>query len=633
MMKFFRKYNKQLLAFFMVALMIVFVGGSALQSMLSARPDRKIADSLYGDVTLIQQQDAMATTKLLEAVGVNWRRPLFGGQPPIETVDWILLQREADRLGFTPNETEVRVASETSGLSNNVKAVARARGIKTKRVYEAMAQFRAISNAAYAMANATRPSELEVRAVARDALERVKIHAVILPAHAFLDDSEVIPESELQAQFEKYKATEKGPGMNFGYYQYPRLKVQYVKIDRDAIMETIGIANLERKAKAYYDKNKATDPLFRNDAPIPATEAGAPAADRGMAYLDWDAAKNIAIAAIKRQHASEAAQQLASWLTQYAAEPWIDAQRGDDGYKQAPDVATDPAFYAKMLERIPKSLQFPGAVTIGETEFFEQAKASEVPQLGVAAFRPQSGAPKTFGSLAFSSKPIIETVPKEAGSSANDFLALYQTCELPIVDSNRQFYYIFRVVDSQPGRPANSLDEVREQVIADVRLAHAMEVAKKRAEHLTQGYDTIEDAYELDPDLAAFRESEATGIASGYFDPDPFPRVSRGDAMAGRSGQGVWAGVGLGVLPPDIVAKCFALETADSKIGVFPLPERAAVLLAQWVETIRANEDEFNDLRNTLKTQLAGSLFRDTVVEWLTPEKIRARTGFKLSRN
>jgi len=620
MMKFFRKYNKQLLAVFMVLLMIVFIGGSALQSMLSTRQDRKIAESRDGDITLIQQQDANATTELLTAVGINWRSPLYGGQPPIETVDWILLLREAKRLGYKPDVTEARVSAEASGASEIIRSVARARGIKTDVVYDAMAQFRAISNAAYAIAGATRPSEAELRATARDALEQVKIRAIILPADAFVDESEVIPESELQAHFEKYKATEKGRGMNFGYYQYPRLKVQYVKIDRDVIMETIGIANVERKAKAYYEKNKETDRLFRRGTETPATSDGPSAEDGGKTYLDWDEAKNIAIAAVKKQHAAEAAQQLANWLTQYASGPWADAERGDDGYKVVPEVAKAPDFYAKMIKRIPNSLRFPGAVTIGETDFFESAEASELPELGGTAFRPERGAPKSFISLAFTSKPIVPEVPKDAVSGSTDFIAPFQTSDYP-------------VVDSKPGRPANSLAEVRDEVIADVRLVHAMAAAKARAEQLTKGYDTIQDAYELDPDLAAFRDSESVGITSGYFEPTPFTRVSRGDAMGGRNSQGIWAGVGLGVLSPDIVAGCFALDPETNKVGIFPMPDRAAVLLAESVEMIRADEDDFNELRNSLKTQLAGARFRDAVMEWLTPEKIQARTEFKIEQN
>ncbi len=53
MMKFFRKYNKVLLAVFMALLMIVFVGGSALQSLLAPQRDPVLAESALGPVKFI----------------------------------------------------------------------------------------------------------------------------------------------------------------------------------------------------------------------------------------------------------------------------------------------------------------------------------------------------------------------------------------------------------------------------------------------------------------------------------------------------------------------------------------------------------------------------------------------------
>ena len=56
MMKFFRKHNKKLLAVFMTLLMIVFVGGSALQGLLTPRANRVVANSKYGPISFIDQE-------------------------------------------------------------------------------------------------------------------------------------------------------------------------------------------------------------------------------------------------------------------------------------------------------------------------------------------------------------------------------------------------------------------------------------------------------------------------------------------------------------------------------------------------------------------------------------------------
>src|SRR3989304_7864337 len=101
MMKFFRKHNKKLLAIFMAGLMIVFIGGSALQGLLTPQTNPVVANSIYGPVTLLDQNSANSQTNLLEMMGVDWRRPVPGGAKPLDSVDWILLRREAQALGAT----------------------------------------------------------------------------------------------------------------------------------------------------------------------------------------------------------------------------------------------------------------------------------------------------------------------------------------------------------------------------------------------------------------------------------------------------------------------------------------------------------------------------------------------------
>ncbi|MCH7597015.1 MAG: hypothetical protein IID35_10695, partial [Planctomycetes bacterium] len=99
MMKFFRKHNKTLLAIFMSGLMIVFIGGSALQGFLTPQSDQVIATSIFGDISLLDQQEAKRVTDILDQVGQDWSRPISGASEPLQTMEWILLAREAERTG------------------------------------------------------------------------------------------------------------------------------------------------------------------------------------------------------------------------------------------------------------------------------------------------------------------------------------------------------------------------------------------------------------------------------------------------------------------------------------------------------------------------------------------------------
>ena len=111
MMKFFRKHNKKLLAIFMVGLMIVFIGGSALQGLLTPQTNPVVANSNYGPVTLLDQKSANDQTNLLEMMGLDWRRPVPGGTKALETVDWIMLRREAKALGAEVTPAAVRASA------------------------------------------------------------------------------------------------------------------------------------------------------------------------------------------------------------------------------------------------------------------------------------------------------------------------------------------------------------------------------------------------------------------------------------------------------------------------------------------------------------------------------------------
>ena len=109
MMKFFRKHLKKLLALFMCLLLISWLGGSALESLL--RPGRSrgvVAVCATGKITGKDWRRVGRQTTLLERLGLNWRRPLG----PYHTVEldpasWLLLQQEARRMGIRSSRAVV----------------------------------------------------------------------------------------------------------------------------------------------------------------------------------------------------------------------------------------------------------------------------------------------------------------------------------------------------------------------------------------------------------------------------------------------------------------------------------------------------------------------------------------------
>jgi hypothetical protein len=635
LMKFFRKHNKQLLAFFMVALMIVFIGGSALQGLMTPKTNPVVANSRYGPVTLVDQQNANAQTNLLELMQMDWRRPVPGGGKPLEVVDWILLRREAQALGASLTPAAVRASATDPSFLDRINDVAQGLRQKPEVIHAAMADFRSVQQAAMAVAGSTVPSEAELMTAARDALETVSIRAVLLPAKAFVDENLSFSDAEIQAQFAKFRDKERGGGLNFGYFRPPSLKAQYVKIDRQAIAAAVGVANLDRKAKTYYEENRTKNPGFRKKEGPPGPDPAAagliagPPAPPFDPYLAWDDAKDIAIEVLRKQNADQAAERIANWLVQYAAESWLEVERGKDGYRVAPEGTARLDYYEDVIRHIPASMAFPGAVTAGATDFFTADEAPDVPELGAARFRPERGDPQSFAALAFRTKAIIPKVPTEEGANSADYLATFQSCSLPLTHDKTGDLYIFRIVDAKPAHAPESVAEVRDQVMDDLRLLKAYDVAKARAESLRScaASGSLREAYEADTELVAFKE-RSEGAKSGFFEPPPMSRVLKQQAAKGRSPNGVFVGLGIEYVPNDVVDQCFALEHAEGKMKVLELKDRAAVLLAEWVETKPAPEDDFNTLRKQLVSQLADARWRIAAAAWLDPEKVRARTGF-----
>lgn len=194
MMKFFRKYNKQLLAFFMALLMIVFIGGTALQELLQPDLDFEIAKSNLGAISQQDQRVASLETEILDRMGQSWQYPLFSGNDPLTAMDWILLAREAEKLGVTVDDAAIRTNPNFGPVMENIRLVAHNMRIKQDVVIGAMAKLQSIRQAAITIASATTPSEAEIVSAARDSLERVKVRAVLLPAEAFVDANETFSE-------------------------------------------------------------------------------------------------------------------------------------------------------------------------------------------------------------------------------------------------------------------------------------------------------------------------------------------------------------------------------------------------------------------------------------------------------
>ncbi len=630
MMKFFRKYNKQLLAFFMAALMIVFIGGSALQGMLTPKQNSVLARTRYGNITLTDHEDARSKTHILSSMGLGWQQPLGGNGKPLTELDWILLVREASRLGISPNEA----AARTVIPAETVESRAAALRMRPTHLYAALAELRAVTRSGEAIGMSTIPSEAVVQSVARDVLETTKVNAVVLPAKAFVSADQTFADAEIQAHFQAHRQKEAGAGLNFGYYLEPSVTVQFFQIARDKIAENLNLTpeTLAKKARTYYDEKRAVDPAFRRSPEQLTTPPDAQGPPPDL-FLAWDEAKDAAMKIARNQQADQIAEEIAKWLINAEAEAWSEAEKKEDGYRTTPEKVKVSGYYETLAKRLPSQFNYPGAVRVYNSKPFTRKGASESSMIGAAAYRPDRSMPRPFGDLAFLNQGMIPKVPvKEEGVNPADYLAMFQTCPYVLKDRKQNEVFVFRVVETQAGRAPEAVDEVRDRVVADLRFLKGYEAAKAHAAHLLEcdPSQSLKQAYDADAELTALRN--APDPKGGYFTSSAFSRIPRYSAAKGRPALGVFAGSGIGTLPNPVVDACFALADAEKKTTVAELSDRADVLVLEWVETKHPEEETFQSTRKEFLDQIAQQRFEDAVVSWFDPETVRARNGFEFEK-
>jgi len=282
MMKFFRKYTKHLLAVFMALLLITWLGGSALTELVRPSGAKIVeATSRFGDFRAKDRFEANATLDLLNALGLPWQAPLGFATPgvdPLTVHDWMLLVREAREMGIRVRTEEAQDFLFAQGRSTQaVNAVAFRLKRAPEDLYVSTAQFLAVRKALATVAQARQTSEAEVRVAVRNMREQVRIDLVALKAEAFVDQDAAITEAELKDFFQKYREQKRGDGLTFGYFQEPRVRAQYVRIDLDKVKQDlrIGESTLERRAREFWKENRQA-PVFRRP-PEPPTPPAEPA--------------------------------------------------------------------------------------------------------------------------------------------------------------------------------------------------------------------------------------------------------------------------------------------------------------------------------------------------------------------
>jgi len=279
MMKFFRKHMRKLLAAAMCLLLISWLGGNALQSMMMPDQGGTVwATYVDGEIIHDEQRLARQQTELLGRLGLSWDSafeqyaewlqllnrdwqipPGRYQFVPLDAPSWLLLQREAHRMGIHSSRADVQAMLEDYRRAMarmkqpvpSVEFVAHHANVKTEVVYDAVTAFTDIVRYGSRVARAAAVNTAETRRCADDTYSRVQVKALVLRAEMFDDPEASFPEAEMREQFDKFQNQKhSGTGLNFGYVLPPRVKVQYARIDPHRIEEALSSGDAAMLAKA-----------------------------------------------------------------------------------------------------------------------------------------------------------------------------------------------------------------------------------------------------------------------------------------------------------------------------------------------------------------------------------------------
>ena len=494
MMQWLRRNTKQIMVVVVLLAMFSFVGAQGLYALLAPNPLNDVEFKAFDrDYTLGEFREAQMASGILEAIGFNWRPT---NDREFTARHWFLLIEEARRAGLQPSSATI---DEMLNLADEQWAEAGGRAAWKDRVDQPLAVVRnAMALKSLESQNAGRifgaamPSEPEVRKYVRDTQEKVTVMTAIFDAANWVDPEETFSEEAMQAQFENYRdvfADESDDG--FGYKYPRRVTIQYVIADPVTIAGGIEIP--QEAAIDYWKRNKSK---YQKSVPIddPADQLGPieqPQQPKTrMETLKFSEARGDVYKDMKNEKAKGLARRALDELSAQLANVWS-AQPIDKetGYRPIPGAVTAPDYLEEATKRVEKKHSI--TLRYGALELVSAEKLAQNPSLGQASLPGEAGAPINISELAFRVPNFY--VPAE-NDETSVRLQLYQTPNSPLTvltadpKGGWEFkdgrisqkmiegrFVTFRVIDAREETAPDSLDDVRDQVLADLRLQSAYE--------------------------------------------------------------------------------------------------------------------------------------------------------------
>lgn len=550
MLKFLRKYNKWLLVVFGSFLMVSFLAPQAIQQFGQQQLGRTVATVGDREVSLREQQIVSGEYDALKQLFENFTALNLRGQEPTipdfapfigeDRTHWLLLAHAANQAGFVGGPINGRnwifdtFTLPMAELFRDVDNFRRSRGedipdrtpedyiaIAQNQIEQALriAQTNMVTRDPEAFNNALAKAQGVVRMIdaytsvnrvsrprtARDAkrlLDYVVVDvAIIRAALGVPADAPEPTQEQLLAHFNEYRDVRADQSeVGVGYRQPPRVKLEWLVLDPASIESSISVSDVEARAE-----------LKRNRA----------------AYPDDDREALEQIRAAMRAEEVEQRIAQARSLIRGDVQKSLEGLDRDGPYRVLPD-GWEPMGFAEIAGDVERSINIAlPEVNRREQRWLNRTDLAQLP--GIGASRVRVGAQQLgFADAVLTVREIeSETRPESSLALQVGVPALSAEAE----DAQGRIYF-FTVLDARPESPADSMDEVIDEVRAGYDALRGLDRLREEQGVILEtvridGLEALEGLYnpadeEDRAELGSVILAEALRVGSETVQPSPF---------------------------------------------------------------------------------------------------------------
>ncbi len=489
MLKFLRKYNKWILVFGGSLLMVAFLAPQAIQNMPKLS-DPVAAEYNGKSVKASRLEEADAELRAVNALGGTGGLAdlMLGLSAPSgeRYMEWYMLTREAEEAGFVGSDQDgatlyPQIAQELAmlqarevarqngfpesfasqlapqyaeawlnriaGSENGAASAGRYRTLE--ELHKAVAKLRGVLRMRAAYSTVGRLSTSRATRSGADIFNGATVDYVVIPSERFLDSVAEPTEEAILAHFETY--ADKLPGeteYGIGYRQPQRVKLEWLAIEREPIENAIMIDAVEASKYQQLNKDKYPGSFSEERASI-------------NAELKRQKAQQI----IAQAENAVRAEMLRATRTLERRDGYVSLP--SDWQEQHPTLETIAQHVVEQIKEANDGLVIPlPKVTIRNSAWLDQQEVYAIEGFGPSMLRVGSTQVPAVAAV-FSVRELNPNpnVPVQAGLLASEFPTQGE-------DGTR---YFFRVLDARKVSAPETLGEVRDEVVQDLKRIEAYE--------------------------------------------------------------------------------------------------------------------------------------------------------------